>query len=89
MEQGIYQRPREKLRERGVHTLLTVELLQVIIGSGGPKASGAVLARLVGELFINETVSYQSLVAIDGIGDAKACQLLAVYELATRTNGLV
>lgn len=84
MENALYQRPREKLRSSGVSTLSIAELLQVILGSGGPGASGATIARHVEELLIDGTASYDALVAVQGVGDAKACQILAAYELSKR-----
>lgn len=86
MEHELYQRPREKLKSRGVETLSMVELIQAILGSGGPRASGARIAREAAPLLEKGGVSFDQLCAIKGIGNAKACQLLAVQEFAVRTR---
>lgn len=83
----LYERPREKVRYRGVRFLTTTELLQVIIGSGTARVSGAKLARKVEEYIATEEVGYETLVTIDGIGHAKACQILASLELGRRLEG--
>ena len=87
MDQILYERPREKLKNRGASSLSTSELFQLILGSGSGQASVARLARAVAELFVNDAeVSYAALAAIYGLGDAKACQLLAVSELTRRSS---
>lgn len=86
MEFVLYQRPREKLRSRGVSVLSIGELLQVILGSGGPNASSAKIARLIEKLIIDHAVSYESLVLIQGVGNSKACQILAALELGNRVT---
>ncbi len=84
MEQILYERPREKLRNRGVKALSLLELLQLIIGSGNARVSAARLAREVEGLITSRTATYAALIQIDGLGDAKACQILASLELAGR-----
>jgi DNA repair protein RadC len=86
MEFLQYQRPREKLRSKGVQSLSMVELFQIVVGPGSPNASGATIARRVEELCMSEAVSYEELVAVQGVGDAKACQILATLELSSRFN---
>jgi len=84
MERILYQRPREKLRSIGPSELSIAELFQVILGAGSPKISGAKIARLVEELYMKDAITYQALISIGGIGEAKACQILAALELAMR-----
>lgn len=84
MEYERYQRPREKLRTHGVEALSIAELFQVILGSGSSRISGAKIARLVDKLFVDDTLSYETLVSIEGVGEAKACQILAAIELSRR-----
>lgn len=79
-----YQRPREKLRLHGVDTLSLTELLQLIIASGGVGQSAARIARQIEGLVQSGHVSYDTLCSIKGMGDAKACQVLAALELAYR-----
>ncbi|HWT39802.1 MAG TPA: UPF0758 domain-containing protein [Dongiaceae bacterium] len=86
MGQVLYERPREKLRSHGVRFLTLAELLQLVLGSGSAQASGAKLARKVQELVSRQQVSYDELVALNGLGEAKACQLLAAFELGRRVE---
>lgn len=86
MSYVLYERPREKLRHRGLSSLSLAELLQLIIGSGSPGASGARLARLVEAIILEDALSYDSLIALSGLGDAKACQILAVFEIVKRAK---
>ncbi len=61
-----------------------VELLQLIVGPGSRRVSGAKLARTVERLINEGTLTYEALVASEGIGVAKACQVISAYELAKR-----
>ena len=88
MEIVLYERPREKLRNRGIGFLSLAELIQLVIGSGSSKLSGAKLSRQVETLMKNNTLTYESLMSISGIGEAKACQLLAAIEIGCRLNAL-
>lgn len=60
------------------------ELLQLLIGSGTARAPVPRLARQVEVLLRQDLVTYETLVALPGIGEAKACQLLATVEVARR-----
>lgn len=80
----VYERPREKLQNRGVESLSLAELLQLIIGSGASKQPGAKLARLVEKLLSEGKGTYDTLMAIPGMGTAKTCQVLAALEMARR-----
>lgn len=86
MEQFTFERPRERLQRTGAGSLTTVELLQVLIASGTPKASGARIAKHVQSLFesTSGTPSFNALLHINGLGVAKSCQLLAAIELGMR-----
>lgn len=84
MGQVLYERPREKLRNRGVTYLTTVELVQLIVGSGSGKVSAARLAKEVGKQIDGQRLTFNSLIAINGLGEAKVCQLLAAFELGER-----
>lgn len=86
----VYELPREKLQSQGVKHLLLPELLQVIIGSGNAHSSGARLARRIADLFAKNSVTYTSLIKVDGIGHARASQVLAAIELGRRVEqGLI
>lgn len=84
MEYEQYQRPREKLRYAGTQALSVRELLQIILGSGSQRASSATIARHIEGLLTEGTMDYDTLVAIRGVGEAKACQILATCELSLR-----
>ena len=83
-----YERPRERLQRQGASSLSLVELFQVVIGSGGAKMSGASIAKRVSRLATSshDPLSYVDLVAISGVGQAKACLILASIELGMRLN---
>lgn len=87
MEQVLYQRPREKIRESGAEQLSLAELLQVVLGSGSVRSSVARISRQVAPILQRGSASYEKLRIIEGVGDAKACQLLAVQELMKRGYG--
>ena len=80
------ERPREKLIKRGSAALSDTELLALLLGSGGRRLgvldlAARVLQRLEGCLMKADVAT---LVAIDGIGSARACQIVAAMELARR-----
>lgn len=84
MEQLSYERPRERLKARGASSLSAMDLLQIIIGSGSSKVSAARLARHIATLFKQGVPTYDELIAVAGLGDAKVCQVLASYEFGRR-----
>jgi len=88
MEQFSYQRPREKLYSRGAGSLLISELLQVIIGSGTKKVSGAKIAKNASLLLKdnNSEITCEQLISVQGLGLAKACQIIAAIELGRRVT---
>ena len=80
-------RPRERLQRHGQSTLSDAELLAVILGSAGKNVietaheliSRYGLARL-------SSCSLTELRRIDGIGEAKASLILALFELVKRQS---
>lgn len=86
MEQVVYERPREKLRIRGVTSLTNTELLQLIIGSGTAQMPVAKMARKVNELIekTEGSLHYETLKTISGIGDATICRILAALQYGAR-----
>lgn len=88
MEYILYERPREKLRNRGVSYLTTVELVQLILGSGNARVSAARLAKEVGKRIGAGNFSFESLISVSGLGEAKVCQLLAARELGARLGNI-
>lgn len=81
MEQLAYQRPREKLQTRGVAYLTDVELIQIIVGSGSMYVSGARLAKRIDRHLKAHDSSVKTLQSIQGVGSAKASQIISAIEL--------
>jgi len=81
-----FSRPREKLKEKGAEALSDTELIAVILGSGNKDQDVMTLASKIAKL-IGENqgrISLEALSHVDGIGLAKASQILAGFELARR-----
>ena len=86
----INDRPRERLLEKGPSSLSDEELLTIILGSGNKnksvkEISNSLLTSIknISEL---KNKNYQELTKIEGIGNAKACILLALIEISKRMN---
>jgi DNA repair protein RadC len=81
-------RPRERLIEAGPAALSDSELLGLLFGIGSQRKTAVELAGEVisksGGLRGLFDVSVHELTEIDGIGEAKACIILAAVELAKR-----
>ncbi|MGH7557413.1 MAG: RadC family protein [Gemmatimonadota bacterium] len=82
------ERPRERLERLGTAALSTVELLTILIGSGGPGASADLLARRIvaahpslRDLASTPLAEFRS---VPGIGAANAARLAAACELGAR-----
>jgi DNA repair protein RadC len=86
MKTFSYERPREKLQQKGASALSNAELLQVIIGSGNAGMPVTRIARRVDKkLRIKATqVTMDDLTAIQGVGLVKAGQIVAAFELVMR-----
>jgi len=82
-------KPREKLVQKGAASLSDVELLAVIIGKGCAGKDVLQVASEIERRFKDtlDKIGFEELVKIDGIGEAKACQILASFELARRYFG--
>ncbi|PJA40821.1 hypothetical protein CO178_01505 [candidate division WWE3 bacterium CG_4_9_14_3_um_filter_34_6] len=85
------ERPRERLLLNGAASLSTSELLAIVIGAGAPGISAITLSQKIISTFGKITDLYRldvgELLSINGIGVAKACQMLATFELARRFSG--
>jgi len=85
------ERPREKLLKYGVGFLSNGELLSILIGTGTKNTSALMLANRILSLE-NNGISYlagcvpEELTRIQGIGLAKACQIIAAIELGKRIS---
>ena len=85
-----FERPRERLINNGVDTLSNEDLLAIILKTGTKNISSKMLATKilieVGDIKNLKDLNYQKLIKIKGVGQAKACVLLATIELAKRIN---
>ncbi|NOQ33998.1 MAG: DNA repair protein RadC [Methanosarcinales archaeon] len=81
-----FSRPREKLKERGAKALSDAELIAAILGSGGKGLGVMSLSSTVAKAISGKKgdLSLEELTKIEGIGLAKASQILAGFELARR-----
>lgn len=81
-----FSRPREKLKEKGAEALSDTELIAIILGSGNKDQDVMTLASKVAKLLsdYNGKLTLDALSNLDGIGLAKAAQILAGFELARR-----
>lgn len=82
-------RPRERAYQLGADQLTTVELLALLVGSGGPGHSAldtghAILAAAGGSLRRLRSRTPAELTHIAGVGPARAVRLLAALALAPR-----
>ena len=85
------ERPRERLLLKGSSSLSAIELMALILGRGVPgesviNLSERILAKF-GDLHNLGKISAQEFLSIDGIGVAKACQIVAAFEIARRISG--
>ncbi|MBM6953006.1 RadC family protein [Enorma phocaeensis] len=78
--------PREKLKKFGPAKLTDVELLRILIGSGNQQASAEQIARRLLRLLKvrGDAVTYQEVLSIPGMGPAKTCEIVALFELGRR-----
>jgi DNA repair protein RadC len=81
-------RPRERLRDFGADKISSTELLAVILGKGIKGESVLVTVQKLLHHFGNLQnifeASLDDLMKVRGIGFAKACQLIASFELSKR-----
>lgn len=81
-----FLRPREKLQERGAVALSDNELIAVILGSGNKGSDVMTLSSRIAKLLTEKKNKFtlSDLTGIDGMGIAKASQIMAAFELARR-----
>ena len=81
-----HNRPREKLREKGASALTDEELVAAILGKGTPGIDVRTIARQVVGLIREHKAGLKldHLLAVPGMGLAKAAQILSAFELARR-----
>ncbi|MGD9117305.1 MAG: DNA repair protein RadC [Dehalococcoidia bacterium] len=87
----LSERPRERLQKLGVEALSAQEILAVILGRGVSGESVMVTAQRLLSKFENlkgiAEASVEELSQVKGIGIAKAAQIKAAFELASRLEG--
>ena len=86
------ERPRERLRDHGPAALANAELLAIILRSGTAKESVLTLAQRLltrhGGLGGLARMSYEELLHEPGLGEAKASEVKALFQLAARIQAL-
>ena len=88
-EWAVEDRPREKILYKGIFALSDAELIAILIGSGNSKQSAVDLARDILKLADNKLnklgkLGIEDLQKLNGIGRAKAINILAALELGRR-----
>jgi DNA repair protein RadC len=79
--------PREKLIEKGSENLRDHELMAILLGSGMKGVDVCQLSRDILKKYPAKkllSLNYEKLSKIKGLGPAKACLLLAAFELTKR-----
>ncbi|HIT45190.1 MAG TPA: DNA repair protein RadC [Candidatus Aphodovivens excrementavium] len=78
--------PREKLKRFGAARLTDLELLRILIGSGNQQASAEQIAKSLLKLLKEQgpETTYEDIAAISGMGPAKTCEIVALFELGRR-----
>lgn len=81
-----HNRPREKMRDRGASALTDEELVAAILGMGTAGVDVRTIARQVAGLIreYKTGLTLDHLLAVPGVGLAKAGQILSAFELARR-----
>lgn len=81
------EQPREKLEKYGAEKLTNTELLAILLRTG-PKGTGVLelSQKILKQFSENKLASagFEDLENIHGIGPAKACEIVAVFELGRR-----
>ena len=83
----VEDRPRERLIKEGAKALSDVELLAIILGSGNKNENVFDLSvKILKKYTFKELkeLSYEDFCLLSGIKQAKACKLLACFEIAKR-----
>lgn len=79
--------PREKLVKYGSHTLTSIELLALLLKTGTKEKNVLELSREILTVMSPHELlnsSIESLSSIKGISTAKACEIIAAFELTKR-----
>jgi len=85
---AVHERPQERLSRLGAAALSDTELLAMMLRSGTAKwdvlALSSHLIRMAGSLHQVVRMSKEDFLQVDGIGEVKALQLVAIMEVARR-----
>jgi len=81
-----FDRPREKMKQKGAQALSNLELLAVLLGSGVKGKDVFQVAKDILKLAQDnfDNISLEKLKNIEGIGLAKSCQIMAAIEFSKR-----
>lgn len=85
----IENRPREKLMNKGAKSLTNSELMAIIISTGNKKENVIELSDKFFNKYNLKSLSRLKLGSLKkqmGIGDAKACKIIACFELGRRLS---
>lgn len=89
-EMPLLERPRERLINVGVENLSDEELLAIILKTGSKEMSVKNLSSYIlsslGGIENLKKLNFHEVKKIKGIGEAKACTLVALSEIARRMN---
>ncbi len=88
----VEERPREKIKKYGPSVLGNSELIALILGYGSKQKSVLEISnKLLKNYSLNSlsTLSISELTKNFGIGEAKACKIVACFELARRLASFV
>jgi DNA repair protein RadC len=79
-------RPREKIAQKGVSSLTDQELIESILGRGTRDKDVREIAKEICGLLKDrqDTIRYDDLLSVVGIGPSKAAQVMACFELGRR-----
>jgi DNA repair protein RadC len=82
-------RPREKIATKGVTSLSDQELIESILGRGTRGNDVRVIAKEICGLLKDrqDTIRYDDLISISGVGPSKAAQIMACFEMGRRYCG--
>ena len=75
-----------KLERFGAARLTDLELLRILIGSGNQKSSAEQIAKRLLKLLKERgnDVTFKEVSSISGMGQAKTCEIIALFELGRR-----
>lgn len=81
-------RPREKLKDKGVDSLSDIELIEIIVGSGNSHRKLHEIANDILKLYLQPdiVVDRQQLCQISGIGSSRAALFMAAMEFSKRQH---